>query len=83
MRNIRTPEEALVYMTDCTLATVSRMAGLKRKSKHEFQRQISIAQNGFDFMTRMQIDYTGSRAEHVRDYGGSVAKWADCDELTQ
>jgi len=42
--NVRTPEQALSYITDCTLATVSSMAMRKIRGKHEYERQISIAQ---------------------------------------
>ena len=41
---VRDPAQALVYITDCTLATVCDLATKKKKSKSEFARQISIAQ---------------------------------------
>lgn len=42
--DVRTPEMALAYITDCTLATVASMAMLKSRKKGEFERQINIAQ---------------------------------------
>ena len=41
MKNyVKTPEQALSYLTDCTLATVAIMAMKKSRSKREFERQI-------------------------------------------
>lgn len=47
---VRTSEEALVYITDCTLATVSGMAMTKSRKKGEYQRQIAIAQTAIDWI---------------------------------
>ena len=47
---VRTPEQALEYLADCTLATVADMAMKKSKSKSEFQRQIEIAQSAVDWL---------------------------------
>lgn len=43
MKEFNTPGEALAYIADCQLATVGHMAMIKRKSKYEYERQISIA----------------------------------------
>ena len=72
---VRTPEEALVYIVDCTLATVGHQAGLKSKSLSEYRRQIAIAQKGCDWMEAMKIDPAGTRAEHIIGKQ-SVAQWA-------
>lgn len=46
--NIRDHIDALIYMTECTLATVEHMMCIKSKTKSEFQRQKNIAQVGID-----------------------------------
>lgn len=73
---VRTPEQALVYITDCTLATVSHMAMLKSKKKYEYERQIGIAQKGVDWAISMGIDCSDSRIIDVMKCGGSVEDWA-------
>lgn len=67
MKNlVRTPEQALLYLADCTLATVADMAMKKSKSKHEFQRQISIAQSAVDWIKDFNIEVkVGSRVYDV------------------
>lgn len=57
MKNqVRTPEQALLYLADCMLATVAHMAMKKSKGKYEFQRQISIAQSAVDFIKDFNIE---------------------------
>jgi len=77
---VHTPEQAVIYLTDCTLATVAMMASKKSRGKCEYQRQISIAQTGFDWLLGYPgiIDSSqGSRVLEIRDnYRGSVAEWA-------
>ncbi len=76
---IRTPEQALVYLVDCTLATVSHMAMLKSRSKSEYQRQIAIAQSGIDWIKDFKIETDSSRIVDVLtmvDKVNSVAAWA-------
>lgn len=63
---IRTPEQALLYLADCTLATVADMAMKKSKSKHEFQRQIAIAQSAVDWIKDFNVQIEiGSRVYDV------------------
>lgn len=45
MSILRSTEEHLLYITECTLATVGYMAGLKRRKVGEFNRQVNIAQD--------------------------------------
>lgn len=73
---VDTPAQALAYITDCNLATVCRMAMMKSRPKHEFARQISIAQTAIDWMVGMKVDFTGTRAEEV-EAAGSVEKWVE------
>lgn len=61
MKNsVRTPEQALLYLTDCLLATVADMAMKKSKGKGEFERHIEIAQTAInwlkDFNVEIEID---------------------------
>jgi hypothetical protein len=75
--NVRTPEQALAYLTDCTLATVCGLAMKKSRSKHEFARQISMAQSAVDWMVEMKVSLAGTRAvDVVSKHGGSVEAWA-------
>lgn len=73
--DVSSPEQALAYITDCTLATVADMAMSKSRPKHEYARQKAIAQQAITWMDNMRIDYKGTRAADVQD-AGSVDAWA-------
>ena len=72
---VREPGQALAYITDCNLATVSDMARKKSRAKSEYERQIGIAQRGVDWLVAMKVDVAGTRAVEVIAAGG-VAAWA-------
>lgn len=72
---VRTPADALVYVTDCTLATVYNMATKKTRSTGEFERQINIAQTAINWMLEMGVDFSGTRMVDVIK-AGDVATWA-------
>ena len=74
--DVRSPEQALSYMVDCTLATVCDLASKKSRNKSEFTRQKQMAQRGVDWMVSMKIDCSGTRAADVVKVG-SVAIWAE------
>jgi len=74
--SVRTPEQALAYITDCNLATVCDMAMTKRRKVGEFRRQKAIAQTAIDWMDEMHIDYSTTRAKDVVKFG-TVEKWAE------
>jgi hypothetical protein len=76
---VRTPSEALAYITDCTLATVCSTAMKKSRGKYEYERQQSIAQQAINWMDEMNVDYSDTRAEDVKKHG-SVANWAQTFE---
>lgn len=61
--------EMIAYLTECTLATVERMRGLKSKSKGEFNRQCSIAAKGITHLQWSEgaID-AASRCPRVKEY---------------
>ena len=73
---IHTPEQALAYLIDCTLATVSSMAMKKKRAKYEYERQISLAQTGVDWLVSMKIDPSGTRAQDIIEKKQTVAQWA-------
>lgn len=74
---VKTPSEALAYITDCNLATVCTMAFTKSRKKGEYQRQKDIAQRAINWMMHMKVDYSTTRAEEVvKDFNGSVDAWA-------
>lgn len=76
-RDVSNPTDALVYLTDCTLATVCDLASKKSKSKHEYHRQISMAQKAIGWMREFGVDFSSTRAKEVVDHHkGSVADWA-------
>lgn len=72
---IRTTEQMLAYITDCTLATVCDMACKKSIPRNEFSRQIEIAQTAINWMVQAGIDTSTTRAEDVLEIG-SVRDWA-------
>ena len=72
---VRTPADALAYITNCTLATVGEMAQKKSRTKYEFERQMSIAQTAIDWMVQFGIDVSNTRVEDVIAAGG-VKEWA-------
>lgn len=82
--NLKTTEEALVYITDCTLATVESLAMKKSRGKWEYERQIKIAQISIDHMLRNRIHHYGTRARVViESYNGSVQLWADEQDVNR
>lgn len=72
--SVRTPEDALAYIVDCTLATVSSMAMKKSRSKSAYNRQKDIAQLGVNWMKEMSVDLKGTRAEDMQNI--TVNEWA-------
>lgn len=70
-------EKAFIYLADCQLATVCRMAMKKRRPVGEFDRQIRIAQKFIDWSMKFNIDMSGTRGEEVVNrYDCSVARYA-------
>lgn len=45
-RIFNTPEEALCYMVECTMATLEHLKGIKSASKSEIRRHESIVETG-------------------------------------
>jgi hypothetical protein len=63
--DVKTPAQALAYITDCNLATLEHMASCKSRKKGEFYRQIKIAQKACDWMEQLGVDPSGTRAEMI------------------
>lgn len=75
---VSNPNQALAYLTDCTLATVSDLSCKKSASKYETRRQIAMAQQAIDWMRAFEVDVSYTRADEViEEHGGSVQAWAD------
>ena len=73
-----TPQHALVYMADCTLATIIHMAAKHSRGKNEYKRQVGIAQDAINWIQTMNLRHYNTRArEVIEEYNGSVQKWAD------
>lgn len=70
---VQTSDQALSYLAECILATVSSMALLKRKNKSEYARQIAMAQTAVNWV----VDFGGPISGRVADVlnAGSVEKW--------
>lgn len=75
--SVRDITQAVVYLTDCTLATVSELAVRSRPPKRELKRQISMAQGLIDWMNQSGIDYSRTRAGEVSNGGGKVLSWTE------
>jgi hypothetical protein len=72
---VRTPEDALSYLTDCTLATVSDLAGKKSRSAYEYQRQKNMAQFGVDQLEMFWVTPDSRIVDVIA--AGNVELWAE------
>ena len=82
MKSFQSNEDALEYFCECSLATVSQIAGMTRRTKCDYRRHIAISQNLVDFLKGRKPGDTSSRRRSVMClYGGSVNKWAKTYEL--
>ncbi len=72
--DVRTPAAALVYLADCTLATVISLAMKKSRPVGEYRRQISIAQSAVDWIRAFGLDAAGTRVERVTTTVADYAK---------
>lgn len=74
--HVRTEGQALVYLLECSMATVEAMAMKKSRPKSEYQRQISIAQKNYDWVQCFKADLGSTRAADLINFNHSVAEWA-------
>lgn len=77
--DIRTAPDAILYMAECQLATVSHMQAIKSKSKYQYERHIGIAQHHVDFILRFckGLKKTGRVKNVVANYSGNVKDWVN------
>lgn len=79
---MKTDIQMVEYLTECALATVEKMAMVKRSPKGEFKRQITIAQTGIT-----HLDYQGEEGtlprchEIIGKYRGKVEPFVE--EITE
>jgi hypothetical protein len=78
---VHTAEEAVGYLTECTLATIDDFCMAKNPNKGEFRRQVSIAQKGLEwtksFCTPEQLSKIKGRVSDViKNHGSSVKDYA-------
>lgn len=71
-----TSDEAVIYMTECTLATVEMMAMKKSTPKGEFNRQVNIAQSGVDFIMSRAMKADNRVADVINRHKGKVSGWS-------
>lgn len=59
-QDARTPEEAIVWLAECLIATADGLATTKSSAKHERERAVSIAQGACDMIERFNINRDGT-----------------------
>lgn len=73
--------DALAYLTECTLATVTDLKMKKSASKSETARQIRIAQIGVDWCNSEKVNTDAIHASRVTEvtskYNSRVESWAE------
>lgn len=75
MKTFKNSDYVVQYLTECTLATVIHLHYLKSKSKHEYGRQIAIAQTGIDYLKCMSIMLEGRVADVINNNNSDVKQW--------
>lgn len=79
---VKTTQDAISYLAECLLATVSDLAIKKSKTKSEYTRHIEIAQTAVTWLTSFKIESGGPRSTEVLTrYDGRVEDWAKSKEL--
>jgi hypothetical protein len=64
---INTPEEATIYLTECTMATIDDFCMKSKPPVGEFKRQVLIAQTGMDWIKQFKSDTSKSgRVDDVK-----------------
>ena len=79
---LNSSDTVLVYVLDCTLATVCDLASQKSRSTSEYQRQIGIAQIGVDWCRTMD-EVPGSRVADILKANITVKEWATKYEVAK
>jgi len=77
--NVNSVQKALIYITDCNLATVCDMAMKAKRPQYEYKRQISIAQAAVDWIQEFtpDSDVSSTRILLVKSqFHSNVNEWA-------
>lgn len=77
---IRNLNDAFLYQADCQLATCVSLAMRKTRSKYDYERHISIAQNFCDFIRDFHVEIpegTSCRVSSVFECDNSVKKYLE------
>lgn len=75
--NLQNTDECLLWLLDCTLATVEDLAMKKSAPKHEYSRQIGMAQTALNLLLREGKDVSMIRADQIcKNFNRSVKDWA-------
>lgn len=80
--NVKTPEEALAYLADCTLATIEEILCYKNVNKTQLERHISIAETNMQFCHMFNCNVTGTRASDIEPFGKkykTVLEWGNAE----
>lgn len=76
--NLQNTEECLIWLMDCTLATVEDLAMRKSPPKGEFHRQIMMAQVTLNMLRQEYKDVSATRAAKIiSEFNSSVQSWAN------
>lgn len=75
--DVHTPEEALLYLASCQIATCEELAMKKSRGVNDYRRQLSIAQSFVDWIRDFKIEVdSGNRvADVLRLPSQSVAEF--------
>ena len=73
---INSADDAVEWISECTLATVEHLVSLKRKSKSEVERQVRIAQVGIDHIKSSGRKQKNRIADVIFKHAGDVSVWA-------
>ena len=75
---VRNEQQALLYLTDCLLATVSNMSIQKSRKKYEYERHIQIAQTAVEWVDHFVVNIqSNSRVHEVLNcQTRTVKEWA-------
>jgi hypothetical protein len=78
--DVRSPTDAVIYLVDCTLATVEMLALRKNPPRTEYLRQIEIAQVGISWLEEYDVPTKSSKiSSRINEICGkqTVSEWAD------
>ena len=72
---VKTPSDALVMTTEKILIDLRRMAQLRSRSKLRYVDRIKTAQQSYDWVKEMGVNYKKSLVKELDKCGGSVEEW--------